>query len=103
MKPAGFLHIGLQKTGTTSLQQFLYDNNDKLKQKGFYYPNSLGHVNHIYLAASNQGPKKIDDIRRSLGVAGPEDAKRLRDETLKKICAEIEKSPAPHQNHRPFQ
>ena len=31
-------HIGIPKTGTTSLQHFLYDNNEKLKNQGWYYP-----------------------------------------------------------------
>ena len=32
------LHVGITKTGSTSLQRFLYDNRFKLKEKGFNYP-----------------------------------------------------------------
>lgn len=35
-----FLHIGMPKTGSTALQQFLTDNRSQLKQQGFYYPKS---------------------------------------------------------------
>ena len=31
------IHIGRHKTGTTALQNYLFDNRDKLEEKGFYY------------------------------------------------------------------
>ncbi len=31
------IHIGRHKTGTTALQNYLYDNRGSLKEKGFYY------------------------------------------------------------------
>src|SRR5690625_2944174 len=34
----GILHIGRHKSGTTSLQRFLYNNRDYLAQHGFAYP-----------------------------------------------------------------
>lgn len=36
------LHIGVQKTGTTSIQKFLTQNYEKLLQNGFLYPLSAG-------------------------------------------------------------
>ncbi len=33
-----YLHIGTAKTGTTSLQKYLYENRDNLKSNGFVYP-----------------------------------------------------------------
>lgn len=33
-----YLHIGMPKTGTTSLQKFLFDNREKLLEKGYLYP-----------------------------------------------------------------
>ena len=33
------IHVGMPKTGTTSLQHFLFDNNDILNSKGWDYPN----------------------------------------------------------------
>jgi hypothetical protein len=97
-RPTGFLHIGLQKTGTTSLQQFLFDNQSLLQRQGYYYPTALGRVNHIYLAVCNQGLNKIDDIRRSLGIKSPTDVVRAKEETLQKIQKELEdlQSPPKH-------
>ncbi len=33
-----YLHIGTPKTGTTSLQHFCHDNQQKLAEKGYFYP-----------------------------------------------------------------
>ena len=33
-----YLHIGMHKTATSSLQSFLLQNKEKLKNEGFYYP-----------------------------------------------------------------
>jgi len=38
MKKKIFLHIGTHKTGTTSLQKFLYDHKNELKLMSFYFP-----------------------------------------------------------------
>lgn len=38
-----YIHIGTQKTGTTSLQNFLEDNQEELLKHGVYYPLNLGH------------------------------------------------------------
>lgn len=35
-----YLHIGMPKTGTTSLQHFLLNNQEKLLEKGYLYPKS---------------------------------------------------------------
>lgn len=37
-----YVHIGLPKTGTTSIQEFLFANHAQLKQQGYLYPVSLG-------------------------------------------------------------
>ncbi|WP_448588134.1 hypothetical protein [Thermocrinis sp.] len=46
-------HVGFHKTGTSSIQAFLYRNRDKLfKDAGIYYPNTYGYLNHlIYISA----------------------------------------------------
>jgi len=45
------LHIGTEKTGTTSIQEFLALNRPRLKEAGILYPESLGPTNHTRLAA----------------------------------------------------
>lgn len=46
-----YLHIGLEKTGTTSVQAFLHMNRAPLAQAGIWMPGCLGHLNHKLLAA----------------------------------------------------
>lgn len=41
-----FLHIGTEKTGSSSIQEFMRLNDAPLRQQGFLYPRSLGPVNH---------------------------------------------------------
>lgn len=40
MKPRVYLHIGLQKTGTSALQDWLASNESSLKKLGILYPNA---------------------------------------------------------------
>ncbi|GAB5469242.1 MAG: hypothetical protein Kilf2KO_22720 [Rhodospirillales bacterium] len=37
-----FIHIGMPKTGTTSLQSFTYDNRAALAERGLHHPSTLG-------------------------------------------------------------
>jgi len=41
-----FLHIGIAKTGTTSIQQMLTDNREILRQQGYFYPALSGLASH---------------------------------------------------------
>lgn len=61
-----WLHIGLIKTGTTTLQGALAQNRALLSQTGLFYPQSPGGNNHIDLAlyASN-GPGVRNLVRTS--------------------------------------
>lgn len=54
MKKQLFIHIGIGKTGTTSLQGFAYYNRKKLAKLGLLYPkNGLSHWGHHALAVNN--------------------------------------------------
>lgn len=56
-----FLHIGLQKTGTTSIQTFLTQNRSQLGEYGFVYPDpavsrfGMDNMNHGHLSMSLSG------------------------------------------------
>jgi hypothetical protein len=54
------LHIGAEKTGTTSIQASLYKNREALGGLGYHVANFLGEPNHKELAAYAQGPKSND-------------------------------------------
>ena len=54
------LHIGAEKTGTTSIQASLYKNHKVLRDLGIHVANFLGKPNHKALAAYAQGPNSKD-------------------------------------------
>ena len=54
-------HIGIPKTGTTSLQQFLYDNNEKLKNQSWNYPSFKEFQNKTIMRSFKVNGKLILD------------------------------------------
>lgn len=44
------LHIGAEKTGTTTIQEFLTLNRERLLAQGVHFPMSVGLKNHTRLA-----------------------------------------------------
>ncbi len=73
-----FLHIGMQKTGTTSIQSFFATNRTLLRKNGFNCPKFTGRVNHTKLAAyaHSEGFRKVD---QRAGVNSPETRERFRE------------------------
>jgi hypothetical protein len=57
------LHIGAEKTGTSSVQQFFRRNRDRLKSAGYLYPEAQGYDSHMGLAAACQNDDVRDDLR----------------------------------------
>jgi hypothetical protein len=70
------LHVGTEKTGSTSIQRFLALNRDTLHRAGAYVPASLaphaegGFLNHIALSVvSRPDLGELDDLDRAVGLA----------------------------------
>lgn len=42
IKPTVYIHMGMMKTGTTSIQKFCYTNNTQLEKHGIFYPDIIG-------------------------------------------------------------
>lgn len=76
------LHIGTEKTGSTSIQDFLFRNQAKLLQQGYLYPRSMmagrGRPNHVALSAYAQNSDKLDGLRLSAGIRSPRDVDKYR-------------------------
>src|SRR5947208_827712 len=89
-----WLHIGIEKTGTTSIQEFLALNREALLEKGFLYPVAPGRSNHIGLACFALEDEKHDSIRRTLGIATQAQLARYRSRLLVQTDKEIEASTA---------
>ena len=77
------LHIGTEKTGTTSLQTFIALNRDRLKHQNFYSPLTLcpdGFIaNHSYLTSYSLNNTKLnDDLRVRVNISDIDDVEEHR-------------------------
>ncbi|MDZ7839283.1 MAG: hypothetical protein U5R46_00460 [Gammaproteobacteria bacterium] len=79
-RPRAILHIGTEKTGTTTIQQFLAKNRSQLLKKGVLVPASAENKyhNHIKLVAYARADDRQDNLRRSLGIENERDLERFR-------------------------
>jgi tetratricopeptide (TPR) repeat protein len=73
------LHIGTEKTGTTTLQAFLAANRDRLAARGYQYPSFCGALNHTGLAAYALDDAADDPIRAPYGYGGAAEISAFRD------------------------
>ena len=85
-----WLHIGTQKTGTTSLQHCLSANRERLLEQGFLYPSSPGDVNHVGITAYSRDEEKIDLIRKRCGIQSSADVRVYRRRLSQELNDEIE-------------
>lgn len=79
-KPKVFIHVGLHKTGTTALQQYLTYKREELKTKGYLYPfsgipsDSLGQHNIAWQTAHDRRFRAnlgtIDDLAEEIASFG---------------------------------
>ena len=69
------LHIGTEKTGTTLLQGWLYQNQAALSQQGFYLSECLEKPNNRLLAACFS--QQIDGWAKRNGISSQEDRERF--------------------------
>lgn len=95
MKKTFVLHIGTEKTGTTSIQGFLSENRARLEEQGIFYPRSPGNHNHTALTVYALQKGRQGSIRRSSGVFGPEQVTTFRSRFLEAFDKELETSNAP--------
>ncbi|MBN1008311.1 sulfotransferase domain-containing protein [Amphritea pacifica] len=84
-----FLHIGIEKTGTTSIQEFLYENRDRLSDKGYHFIQSPGNKNNRALASYTMADHKFDDYFRDLNLITIEKKEEHNKETAQKFQKEI--------------
>ena len=56
------LHIGTEKTGTTTIQEYLYQNRDLLEENGYYIPKLLGEKNHRKIPSYCMREKRFDNF-----------------------------------------
>ena len=83
------LHIGTEKTGTTSIQRFCARNREALRRRGYFFPTSPGESNHTKLAAFAANEGKCLDLRKPLGVESTAELETFREEFMSVFRAEL--------------
>lgn len=63
------LHIGMMKTGTTSIQECLTINDEKLKRAGIFYPESTGRPRTVqFTTAMTRLEKNVNNFQKENGI-----------------------------------
>jgi hypothetical protein len=84
-----YLHIGTEKTGTTSLQKFLKEHRNALGERRTLYPLSPGKSNHTALATVALDDSRRGPLRRMAGVTSARQLKSFRADFVKNLAAEL--------------
>ncbi len=77
------LHIGTEKTGTTSIQDFLARNRARLAAQGIHVPEFLGATNHRWAAYMAEAVERVDGFSRQIGLAGSAEQRAARKEEIR--------------------
>lgn len=83
------VHIGTEKTGTTSIQQMLFENRDALKSKGFHFLQCAGPRNNRALSACCIHDSEKDIFLWNRGVYTPDERRAFRAELSVALHAEL--------------
>ena len=83
-----FLHIGTPKTGTTTLQQFLHTNREKLVQDGILYPEAFG-LNSMSMVVASYDHGKRDGLSKLFYINSDGDIDDLRKKLNQNIKNEL--------------
>lgn len=87
------LHIGTEKTGTTSIQTYLYENRDLLIESGFYIPKIFGKINHRKVPAYCVRAEKLDEFHKSNHIVTEEQFIVFKQNLYKEIQDEFKNLP----------
>jgi len=88
------IHIGLIKTGTTALQEFLSNNRATLLARGYCYSSAAGSLQHLALTACAQDEHVFDPVRIVCGLNDACDVPAFRNRIESALKAEALASPA---------
>jgi hypothetical protein len=83
------LHIGTEKTGSTSIQRFLRRNRERLPRHGFATSTSLGPRSHVALAVMSLGDRPTSRLHKRLGLATRSDVEQYRRDRTAALRAEL--------------
>ncbi len=84
------LHIGLEKTGTTSIQFLLRQNREQLLKSSILVSNSSASGNNFHLAVASYAKFRADGLTRQLSIGSAAELQKFRQATIQALAAEIE-------------
>jgi hypothetical protein len=83
------LHIGTEKTGTTSIQKFLYENRIKLGASGMLFPASAGFISNQNLVVYGKQAPESDLAPPSLDVNDATELAAWKEKFAQEHCSEV--------------
>lgn len=87
-----YIHIGLEKTGTTTVQRFLHKKRESLIKRGILYPHSFGQTNHIKLSQSIIDLNKKTPARKIFGIESRDSLNNFKNKLKEVFLKEVNKA-----------
>ena len=87
-----FLHIGVEKTGTTSIQKFLYLNRALLNQNGYQLTDSLSKPNNTGITVLSLSSLKNEEIKYFSVVSSEQKFNKKKQFLKRSINEEVKKA-----------
>jgi hypothetical protein len=84
-----FLHIGTEKTATTTIQNFFDINRDILLEQGFIYTKTAGRTNNRALSVAAYNPSRRDDFTKDKGINSDSDLLIFQQNTIQDLEKEL--------------
>ena len=88
------VHIGTEKTGTTSIQSFLYQNRSALRKSGYHFLQCAGKTNNRDVPTYCMSKDRDDDFYRNLGITTVDGRRAYKRTFIQKLEKELSGLPA---------
>lgn len=88
------LHIGTEKTATTTIQEFLHRNRQTLFQLGYLYTKATGSRNNWNLPVAAYDVSRRDDLTRLRGIYTDENLLNYQKKTIEQLRKEVDSAGA---------
>lgn len=86
------LHIGTEKTGTTSIQMTMTDSTDALTAAGFFYPDLLSGQEHSRISSFAMDDERMDRRKLRMGLTDAESILTFRSDFERRLGAEVDEA-----------
>jgi hypothetical protein len=94
-----FVHIGTEKTGTTSLQSFLHLNREKFMEDGLIFTKSTGEKNNRALPVLAYSRAYSDEYTKRINIRSLSQLNEHKKQVFERLKTEIEHLRTEHHHH----